>query len=317
MKVDAEASQRSAIRSALLDSARFHARGAVTDFVSEDRNVLRQASVSVGVAVELLAKAFIATVEPALLADRGDRDSILAFSGKAHLAAGNLIQAKSISAADSMKVTRHLLPSLPGAQTSDYFLLSVRNAATHMALIDLPSLRRAVEIMCRIVEGLLAALEVSRSDFWGASRLTVVDEILDAAADELHRVVAAKLGAARQTLSRLTRGLDGHARAIVVASLSGRIAGGADHDERQSCPVCDQQGWLNCYIERGEVEYDGSVGECGVVYVTRTAHPFAFGCPVCQLELEGDELEEFDFPRTFDLEPDDDPWEAHQEYSYS
>src|SRR5215469_7952822 len=60
----------------LAESARWHARRAIDLFISDQVNELLDAAVSAGSAVELLAKSYLASIDPALLADKGDRDTV-------------------------------------------------------------------------------------------------------------------------------------------------------------------------------------------------------------------------------------------------
>jgi hypothetical protein len=132
--------------------------------------------------------------------------------------------------------------------------------------------------------------------------------MLDEAQTELRRMVAAKLVAAERRLSELTTHLDDASKAVVLASLSGRPMSSTDHEEPQECPVCRQQDWLLCGVIPGDPELD--MQPDGTVYrwITKTAYPFGFECPVCDLDLEDEELTDFDFPDEIELEaePDDD-----------
>ena len=69
----------------LLRSARFQARRALTQFLSDDDDERLDAAASTGNALELMAKALLASIEAGLLADRGDLDSVLRFADKGAL----------------------------------------------------------------------------------------------------------------------------------------------------------------------------------------------------------------------------------------
>ena len=133
---------------------------------------------------------------------------------------------------------------------------------------------------------------------------------MDKAKSEIRRVVAAKQAVPRKRLGNLVRGLDAAGSAMVIASLSGRTTSSADHEEPQQCPVCEQQGWLICGIEQDFASIPGE-GEAIDNWVRRTAHPFAFECPVCELTLQSDELLEMNFPTEIELEPED-PYETYE-----
>jgi hypothetical protein len=65
-------------------------------------------------------------------------------------------------------------------------------------------------------------------------------------------------------------------------------------------------------VERGPVEYDGDDPSDMQPWVSLTAYPFSFQRPVCGLELEGDELAEFDFATDIELDADSDPFEVYE-----
>jgi len=292
-------------------SARDHARRALGKFTSDIRLDQLDAAASIGCAVELLAKSYLARIEPALLAERVDRNSILILTNKAHLTSTPVTQVRTLSADAALTTVKHLLPGLPYNSQADGEVLQVRNAALHMGLVSRTQLRAAVVTMVAVVEALLPALDLEREPFWGHELATVATEMLNQAADELRRVVAAKLAAARLRLVGLLGGLDDAGRKAVLAALNGRQRSYTDHEEPQTCPVCKQNAWLLCGEERGPLEWDYDDEGFGYPRVDLTAWPFRFECGTCELELEGDELRLFDeFPQQIELEPDTDPREA-------
>jgi hypothetical protein len=78
------------------------------------------------------------------------------------------------------------------------------------------------------------------------------------------------------------------------------VAIDSEVDQPQACPVCDQRGWLYCGVEMGDELRDE---QSGTRFVARTAHPVAFMCFVCGLDIERDELNEFAFPDQVELQP--------------
>jgi hypothetical protein len=301
------------LKQVLALSARHHARQAIELFANDDQAGLTQAAVSAGCAVELLAKAFLASVEHGLLAEKGDRDTVLILSGNANLTSAQIAEMKTVGALESLKIAKHLHPPLPFNIQSDQVVLRVRNAAAHMGMVLPDELRAAVAVMCRLVDGLLAALSLKRDDYWGRDAVGVVDEILDIAKSEVRRIVAAKIAAAERRYAGLVSGLDAAGRVVVLAALSRRgpymIA---DHNEPQECPACKQQGWLVCHVDEGqpEVEYGDDGNQ--YAFASRTAYPSIFECPVCELELEEEELAEFDYPMEIELEPNNDPYSDYE-----
>src|SRR4051794_35785308 len=86
----------------LWDGGRFHARLVVASFASDDSHEQALAAISVGCAVELLSKARIAFTEPALLSERGDRDTLLHLTNHGSLASRPATDLRSISATEAV-----------------------------------------------------------------------------------------------------------------------------------------------------------------------------------------------------------------------
>jgi len=293
------------IKRLLAQSAQWHAQRAIQLFVSDDLNEQLEAAISAGTAVELFAKTYLASIDPALLADKGDRDTVLILGGRGALATADPLLMKTIGAFDALRLAKYLYKDLPWLQ-QDAVSLRVRNAAVHMALVRSDELRFAVVQMCRLIESLMAPLELDREHFWGSHAASVADYLLDEAKTERARIVAAKKAAAQRYLSRLLLGLDDEIRRVMLAALSGRPPNTSiDYQEAQECPVCGQQGWLICSVERGDVRQEAE-GDGGFsAWADQIAYPYIFECPVCQLNVEGSELWEFDFPNSIQIEEED------------
>jgi hypothetical protein len=292
------------LKRVIAQSARWHARQAIRLFVSDDLNEMLQAAISAGTAVELLAKAYLASIDGVLLADKGDRDTMLLLGGHGGLAPADPLLMRTVGGIEALRLAKHLHRDLPWLQ-QDIVALRVRNAAIHMAMVRSDELRAAVVQMSRIGESLLAQLGLDRERFWGSHEVSVVEYLLDEARTERARIVAAKKAAAQRHLDELLVGLTDSDRRVVLTVLSGRPPNvSIEHDEPQECPVCGQKGWLVCTVESGttrqEADEDGGVSEM----TARTAYPHIFTCPVCELEIEGEELWEFDFPDSIDIEPE-------------
>jgi hypothetical protein len=254
-----------------------------------------------------MTKAFLASVTPSLLADGNHRDSVLMLAGKGERGGDDALKLRSLQAAAALGMAKHFNPQLPIHDLKDPVALRVRNAATHMAFVDAVQLRQGVIQMVILIEALLPELELEPALFWGDAAASVA-VVLDEAKTELDLRVHAKRIAAQQRLAQLIIGFVAEASNPVLAVLSGRAVEEGEHNEPQTCPVCSQQAWLICSVERGPVEYDyDEDGEMTHVWVTRTGYPYAFECPVCQLKLEDAELSEFDFPGQIELEDDNDP----------
>jgi hypothetical protein len=286
------------LRFVLGRNARWHARRAVTGFVSDDADEQLQAASSAGSAIELLAKAYVVSVNPALLAEKGDRDTILHLCGRGVHAKNGIMAMRTIGAVETLKLVKHLHPSFPFFE-NDLPALSARNAALHMALTSSREmLQPAVIQMAKLTDSLLGLLELDREKYWGPHAVGVVDSLLDEAGKRLHQVVAAKVAAARKRMAEMTEGMAEEAAGALRTALAAGVHlsqfnedGGWDHLENDECPACHyQQSELLCALGSEEVdwEHDGDGGTFEVDY----GYPYLFFCPVCRLELNGDELAE-------------------------
>jgi hypothetical protein len=281
----------------LLSAARDNAVRALTLYISSDRLELLQAAVAVGAAVELAAKAFLASIEPNLLAERADVDTILHLSGKRSLAAEPATAIRTLGGVAACRLARRLGREVVAGETEVVRAMEVRNSATHMALVDREELRSRVPAMVRIVDSLVVEMGEDRARFW-ANRLELADQLIEERLQQVAQIVEAKRAAATERLAQLTRHLNEASRVLVLASLA-RHAVSSDHDEAVNCPVCGQKAWLCCWVEDG-----GSDVEDGEVWFHQTAWPFEFNCSVCGLTLEGDEeLSAMQLDAGIELEP--------------
>jgi hypothetical protein len=297
---------------ALRWNAGWHAKRAVTLYTSSDGHDCLSAAVSTGCAVELLTKAYLASIEPTLVvADRDDGQSILVLAGRQDQASIGPTSVRSRLAVDCLSVAKKLHPALRWNPKTDSGVLNVRNAACHLGLVDMSELTAAIKIMVRIVEDLIAAMALPRDKFWGEHTVGVVDGLLDEAAKEVAVAVNAKVVRARLHLEAITGSLPQTATQAFLEALAGTVPHVfSDHEEPQTCPVCGYRGWLICGEDRGPVQWEEQDDGSRIAFVERTAFPIAFDCRVCNLELEADELSEFDFPTEIELEPDEDPHEV-------
>lgn len=297
------------LRYLLARSAQWHARTALRGFASSDPDDQLQAASSAGTATELLAKAYLAGFSPSLLADKGDRDTVLRLSGHGAQAKGGALAMKTIGAYEALRLVAHLCRTFPPFEQQPPVLVA-RNAALHTAIVDNDGLRAAVIQMTRMTECLLGELGLDRKQFWGERALPVADSLLDEAARELEQVIASKLAAARSRLDALTGDLPEGTAAIILASLSrAPMTDDFYHEQDQECPVCHQQGILLCDVGDAPFEPAEDHGYNIGTLTLREAWPVEFFCRVCRLELHADELDEFDFPREIPLEPEEGEWD--------
>jgi hypothetical protein len=281
--------------------------------VSDDLPDLWQAAIGCGTAVELMAKVLCCNTAPSLLsADRTDHKTLLILNGH-----GNKHNLKPISdlktiTAKGALTTAHFIDNRCPVEAQVSTALEVRNAAIHLGLVDGNELTTGVMQMIKYIDIALGVLDLDPVDFYGDERYEVVAEMLNEARTELARVVAAKIGAAIQRLAAHTAGIPAEQQEGFIKALAMRpVTIVADHVERDLCPACGQYGSLVCQVERGLLEYEVDENGGGQPFVPLTAWATLFRCPVCELQLAGDEIEQADIERSIELEPDWDPEEAY------
>jgi hypothetical protein len=283
----------------LEESARRQARLALREFTDElDGQVV--AALHAGMAVEHLAKRYLASIHPVLIAEN-DLDTLLMLSGNAERARLRAYQTKTISATEACRRVKRLLPEFPYQSPRDDFIFTVRNAAAHLGVTETVRVRQAVRVMVRLVDSLLEALEIDADGFWGDS-ISAVNALRDEVSDEIKAILAAKYSAAASRLAERVSGLDEGQREVILRAVSGQHHYEMEVSQAYTCPVCDQQGWLEC-----ELEYIGSF-EPGLdaagnpVTLSETAlYPRIFYCSACGLQLEDEEVGEANMPEAINI----------------
>lgn len=300
----------------LASSGRWHARNALRHWTDDDLDEALTAAVSAGCAVELLAKACLAKVSPALLLERADVESVLHLSGRGNLSQASPTIVKTVGATGALTSLKKLLPTLPYSARNDEVLFRVRNAAIHMALLDKDELAQAIKSMVRLCDRMVALSHWTPEGFWGRTLVAAAIAVADEEASEVKARVAAKTAAATMRWEELQRDIPVAIRSTYLRALrTGGPNTTIEHEQRQDCPICGESGWVSCAIQEDVRELDMPEGSLTEV-VARTAWPQIFECHVCGLRIEDRELSEFeDLPQWIDLPlHDDDDYEPGEDW---
>lgn len=271
--------------------ASLHARRALAN-ASDDLSILDRA-VSIGTSVELLAKAALASINPVLLAEERPSKHLLQFVGVGEF---DPAKVKSKSPTDCLMLLKQCNPFDYSSQ-DDSVVFDVRNLAAHLGCVDLTSFEPALTKMVTLSEQVVAMISefnpsLNRTSYWGTDFLPQVDERLKAQAEARRLMLEQLKAAARRELERLhSRGLDDDALSEWAERAPARYYGDDDAWTRQTCPVCEYEGWLEYSVSRGtiEVEYDED-GSPGIPFVEVLREPHEFECSVCGLRLSSDLL---------------------------
>jgi len=122
-----------------------------------------------GTAVELVAKAFLVGINPALIVPQGDVNSTLIFSGNVeYLPAG--AKAKTRTGNDVLKIARSLIQTesgerMPWTDADQETVLEARNATAHLGLLREDQKIDFMECGNRIISA-IAAQAGELGDYW-------------------------------------------------------------------------------------------------------------------------------------------------------
>jgi hypothetical protein len=283
----------------LEESARREAQLALREFTDESYGQI-VAALHAGMAVEHLAKRYLVSISPVLIAEN-DLDSVLMLSGNGELARLRAHQVKTISATEACRRVKRIYPEFPYRQPNDDAIFVVRNAAAHLGVTDTFPMRQAVRLMVRLIDSLLDALEADADSFWG-ELLPTVTALRDEVANEVKAIVTAKYTAATARLAERVASLDATQRELVLRAVSGQHRWEMDQSHAYTCPVCSQQGWLECsqeYVGAFEPGLDAAGNP--VILAAAVLYLQIFYCSACGLQLEGDELGEADVPESINI----------------
>jgi hypothetical protein len=269
------------LHKSLMHSASHHAHLALRDFTNDDANIMADAGLHAGIAVEHLAKCYLATLHPILLlSSANDVDAILHLIGKSDLAKASPYQIKTISGEEACKRAGRFLQTFRYNEQTHRQLFITRNNASHLGFTI--EVRVAVRLMVQLADPLLTAVSFRPRQFWG-TYFSAVNTLRDETLSEQRAILNVKYEVARQQLARHLQGLGPTQQAAFKALIATRLSYGADYTERYPCPVCESQGWLLCHREYNAVDDETHPGGKAFVFNEAIAYPMAFRCEVCDL----------------------------------
>ncbi|GAB2613838.1 hypothetical protein [Pseudactinotalea suaedae] len=279
------------LASFLRDAARHHARRAVECPHDADEFVLLDAAISVGTAVELIAKALIATVHPALLVKPSPRDTvhgILRLTEGRGLAGRGPYDFKTLDAAVAVELAKTLDVG-PGMSVAN--ALNVRNAAAHFGVAIQADFSVAVGEMTAYVDASLTKLNVSRNEFWQLATDAAQQALLLRRTRDRERVEALVDAARARYEAGIGNLPDDEAREKVIEQLVEGSHPGTDDSTEVECPGCGTD--LQVGIE---FEWDVGRDRGGWDAIPLGPALHDLDCPVCGLVLSQSEMEHAGLP---------------------
>lgn len=305
-----EATRMSSLASGLAADLRRAARttavDAVLGAVGEDE---ADAVLKAGMALEYMAKSYLAGLHPALIADN-DLTSLVLLTGNGHRLRdrqSDLTAVHTITATEACRRVAVLSRSRWTFTKDDAKVLHGRNAVAHLAAVTYGSVEPLVARMVELIDGIRALDDEpqSQDDFWGDAHPAVL-AILARAPESRNASLEAKFAAARSRLRAQFGGMSEMAAERVMQLLE--EAHTSEWNEWLElpihCPVCGRVGWVEYELERGVSHETPS----GLVYDEesdyRTAYAVEFTCAVCRLELDAAELQLAGMPDLFEVPPE-------------
>jgi hypothetical protein len=293
-----------ALESELYWASCHDARRALGGFASDDSQERRLASIAVGAAAENLLSSVVVFIDPVLLAEPNDVASAVALSRVNISSPLSLRTLRTGTWGRQLSIVQAVYPTV-SIRDDIRSLLEIRNAAAHAALTDRDQLAEAVVRLVRVVDAILPLLPHRTPVSYWTDRLSgVVSELRDQRSNETARRVAAKLATARALVEARVAAMLGNEAALelflaTLESVTTPWTVADATEESKTCPACGRIGELSYVkirdeVAQSETNFDRDGFPENVFYfVGVTGVPTLFQCPVCELQLEGEELAAF------------------------
>ena len=244
-----------------------------------------------GTALELLAKAYLASVNGSLIA-ANDVDSLLHCSGHARRAKTSAM--KTITATEAMKRAIHLDAEFKNHEDSWRLLADIRNGVVHAGSVEKGAEESVFVPFLRVCDLLIERTPgADRDRMWG-DLISTVDARLSESAKAIELLVADSLDAARLVYEQRYKSMEDDARKGALAAIDGSYDVTKYEEALTDCPACGRQAFTaGGYDLDWEAEWDveGSRGEAYIIGGNPivTYRPGYLRCRVCDLELDGEE----------------------------
>lgn len=242
-------------------------------------------------AVELLAKAVLARVNPLLIADPRSDLSVVALSRGGHRPLS--VEIRTIGAEKALDLARKLGVHFDRFGDDLETVRKARNSLVHLGQFDVDVLEKGVDAWIRTMVALAEHGEWSSSLVFG-KHTEFVETQLKQFVDETQRLLTQRLGAAEARWAIKRNSFDDYALDQVrLALVEEHRVGNIENDDPEvqwaACPVCSLPADL--YGELIPVaEYDSEEGQAYVSGVSYEFEPSALRCRTCGLNLDNGDL---------------------------
>lgn len=243
--------------------------------------------------LELLAKAFLASLHGSLIAAR-DFDSLLHGAGQSRHARTPPSRMRTITMTEALGRVGQILPTIENMKPSLLLLAEVRNGVVHAGRLDPGADDAALVPFIKACDHLLANVPGGdRERMWGEF-ISTVDARLSDSAKAAELLVADALASARLAYEARFASLEHAVRDGVLSGIENSYEVIKYEQTTVECPACTRTALTHgSYEVEWEPDWDveGSKGEAYVagVYPVVTYSPGYLVCRVCGLELDGEE----------------------------
>lgn len=277
----------------LLSVSAHHARSAVSKAQETDPYTLLDAAIHAGGAVELLAKFFLANVNPVLIVDLRKIQNagllqVLGLPTSGPLDPRDVAKVATKGPVACLDLLKLMTGVTPDKNDIDA-VFAARNTAIHFGLMDRPELQAALAAMVRIIEALLEDSNIERRMYWGgtldqsahlAKKVDSYSELRSKLAEARHRSDAIEALRAMADIPNdfAKDSQDG----FDFEALSEKYEYGFE----QKCPACSDSGVIFCVVT--EAIAATAFGESALV--EKSASGVEYACNTCGLRLNEREM---------------------------
>jgi hypothetical protein len=261
--------------------------------------------VHAGTSLEHLAKAYLASIHPSLIADGKSFDSLLHACGRGAHARTPREAMRTIGATDAVNRCGQILPSIANMRQDLDLLIQARNGAVHMGEATGRSAEDSLVALLRASRELLTEGGWDEATYWGQYAGFATTRLAESANAARVRV-ADRLGKAQVDFENQFGGLDPSLRASLLNNIVNSYARLSDDQQFVKCPAC-----LTDVLADGVLEVDWKpdfdVGDFGEPLVSGeypeiTFFPGALHCRACHLDLDGgEEVEAAGVPQSIEI----------------
>ena len=258
---------------------------------SQDHYDRIDAAYHAGSAVELIAKAALARLDPRVLVKGlAAQHALLDALVEHHKRPGFVprtakLDAQTIDASVAIELAHRLVPECRPHRGAADKARVVRNGAVHMAVLDDAGLDDVIAGMLEYVNATVPATQHRVDDVWGEGLREESERVMAARRERIGRVARIKVIVARDRYRDLVGELTDATREALVADLARRSVATSDEQWQVECPACElPYAWLmwdaayEPLLDGDDWTYEGGLALTGL------------RCPVCTLDLVPDEV---------------------------